>query len=191
MGDRGWLALEEGTPLSRLISAHPKGNGLPCCSFVAAWSLVVAGMVGEDIAPELRSWARLAPSYWSLANITSFGSDEINEVLLSEADTREWDSLEAALRLLGGRRSLPVVVCASQPAPELQAGRWHIVQRWKWKALTGHTYLVKADQEGDGCVVVQSSVRLGARTDEGTWSGTAGLSGYWVGVVTLPHFGGP
>ena len=58
MGDRGWLMLEEGTPLSRLVAAHPVGDGLPCCSFVAAWSLAVAAMVGEDIAPTLSAWSR-------------------------------------------------------------------------------------------------------------------------------------
>ena len=191
MGDRGWLVLEKETPLARLVDAYPAGEGLPCCSFVACWSLCVAGLVGEDIAAELSSWARLDFSYWQLANIVSVSGDELDEVLRDEGDGREWSSLEAALRMLGGRRSLPVVVCASQPAPELEAGRWHIVQRWKWQGLTGHTYLVKADLEGAGVVVVQSSIRHGTRIDEGTWEGAAGLSGYRVAVVTLPSFGGP
>jgi hypothetical protein len=191
MGDRGWLALDENTPLARLVAAHPVGEGLPCCSFVAAWSLCVAGMVGEDIAADLSAWARLAPSYWAIANIRTVTADELDECLRDDGDDREWDSLEAALRMLGGRRSLPVVACAAQPAPALEPGRWHVVQRWKWQGLTGHTYLVKADLEGPGCVVVQSSIRHGTRIDEGTWEGAAGLSGYRVAVVTLPSFGGP
>jgi hypothetical protein len=191
MGDRGWLVLEQETPLARLVAAHPVGAGLPCCSFVAAWSLCVAGMVGEDIAADLSAWARLDPKYWALANITTVSGDELDEVLLDDTDEREWDSLEAALQMLGGRRLLPVVVCAAQPPPTLEAGRWHIVQRWRHDTRVGHTYLVKADLEGTGVVVVQSSVRLGTRIDAGTWEGTAGLSGYWVGVVVLPRFGGP
>ena len=189
--DRGWMALEQGTALARLVAAHPKGNGLPCCSFVAAWSLWCAGMVPHTIAPDLKLWASLGLTYWKLANITSFGSDELDEVLLSQKDPREWDSLEAALRLLGGRRALPVLVCASQPAPALEAGRWHIVQRWHHQRRSGHTYLVRADDDDAQAVtVVQSSVRLGYRVDRGTWSGQAGLNGYHVGVVVLPALGG-
>ena len=188
-GDRGWLVLEKDTPLARLVAAYPVGEGLPCCSFVACWSLCVAGMVDADIGTKLSYWAHLDFDYWQLANITSFGGDEYDQVLASDDDDREWDSLEASLQLLGGRRSLPVLVCASQPAPALEPGKWHAVQRWKGRS--GHNYLVKADAEGAGVVVVQSSVRLGTRIDEGTWEGTAGLSGYRVGVVTLPSFGGP
>jgi len=191
MGDRGWLVLEQGTPLARLVDAYPVGDGLPCCSFVAAWSLCVAGLVGEDIAAELSAWARLDFPYWKMANIVGVGGDELDECLRDEGDDREWHSLEAALRMLGGRQSVPVVVCASQPAPELEPGKWHIVQRWRWSGITGHTYLVKADMEGPGVVVVQSSIRHGTRIDEGTWEGTAGLSGYRVAVVTLPSLGGP
>lgn len=184
--DRGWLILDQGTPLQALIEAHPKGDGLPCCSFVAAWSLARAALVPSTQPPVLTAWAGLALSYWKLANITSVSGEELNEVLLSDTDPREWDSLEAALRLMGGRRALPVLVCASQPAPDLEADRWHVVQRWHHQRRSGHTYLVRADAEGPGVTVVQSSVRLGYRVDRGEWTGTAGLSGYHTGVVVLP-----
>ena len=139
----------------------------------------------------MSAWARLAPSYWRLANITSVAGDELDEVLLSDGDEREWDSLEAALRMLGGRQVPPVLVSSTEPAPSLEPGRWHVVQRWRNSSRTGHTYLVKADLEGAGVIVVQSSIRLGTRTSEGSWQGAAGLSGYRVALVVLPSFGGP
>ena len=89
---------------------------------------------------------------------------------------------------------------ATDIAPSLAPGRWHVIQRWRRLDLGdtgmeddqvkngsyGHTYLAYAEEEGNGVTIIQSSIAKGYRINKGTWEGNAGLRGFSVGVLTLP-----
>lgn len=99
----------------------------------------------------------------------------------------------------GGALTYVDRVAAGVHAPPLTLGRWHVVQRWRGLRMggvgldddrvvhgaAGHTYLAYADHRG-GVRIVQSSESRGYRDTTGTWTGTAGLDGYSVAVLTLP-----
>ena len=172
-------SIEEGTPLGELARTDP----LPCCTLVACMALQLAG---HDPDPAtVKAYAKADPAYWAPANVWSRDAP--------------WSALTAARRLLGGRWAYESMV--QDHAPVLTPGRWHIVQRWRGLDMgdddgpgddevidgaTGHTYWAHMDAAGL-VTIVQSSTARGLRIDAGgSWVGSAGLSGYAVGVLTLP-----
>ena len=160
-----------------------KGNGLPCCTFVALALLEAEGHQIDAIedGPKASGLA-----WWRQANVWD-GSEP-------------WSALRAA-EVMSRSASLRIMF-VGELAPPLKPGRWHVVQRWKGLDLgddpgpgddrviagrsTGHTYLAHMDQSGRARIV-QSSVAHGYRDTVGTWSGDAGLAGYSVGVCYLPE----
>jgi len=160
-----------------------KGNGLPCCTFVALALLEAEGHQIDAIedGPKASGLA-----WWRQANVWD-GSEP-------------WSALRAA-EVMSKSASLRIMF-VGELAPPLKPGRWHVVQRWKGLDLgddpgpgddrviagrsTGHTYLAHMDQSGRARIV-QSSVAHGYRDTVGTWSGDAGLAGYSVGVCYLPE----
>ena len=160
-----------------------KGNGLPCCTFVALALLEAEGHQIDAIedGPKASGLA-----WWRQANVWD-GSEP-------------WSALRAA-EVMSKSASLRIMF-VGELAPPLKPGRWHVVQRWKGLDLgddpgpgddrviagrsTGHTYLAHMDHSGRARIV-QSSVAHGYRDTVGTWSGDAGLAGYSVGVCYLPE----
>jgi hypothetical protein len=165
--DRGWSVLAGTSPLGKLSASEP----LPCCSLVALWVREVCGMEprpASTFAATLQDVAASDLDWWSQANIYEGWGP--------------WAALDAARSRLGGTVAGPVRV--DTHAPPLLPGRWHVVQRWAHGS--GHTYLVRADESGTRCTVVQSSTSLGYRVSRGAWVGAAGLAGYDVSVLTIP-----
>jgi len=166
-----------------LAKSRMKGNGLPCCTFVALALLEAEGHQIDTIedGPKASGLA-----WWRQANVWD-GSEP-------------WSALRAA-EVMSRSASLRIMF-VGELAPPLKPGRWHVVQRWKGLDLgddpgpgddrviagrsTGHTYLAHMDQSGRARIV-QSSVAHGYRDTVGTWSGDAGLAGYSVGVCYLPE----
>lgn len=166
-----------------LAKSRMKGNGLPCCTFVALALLEAEGHQIDAIedGPKASGLA-----WWRQANVWD-GSEP-------------WSALRAA-EVMSKSASLRIMF-VGELAPPLKPGRWHVVQRWKGLDLgddpgpgddrviagrsTGHTYLAHMDQSGRARIV-QSSVAHGYRDTVGTWSGDAGLAGYSVGVCYLPE----
>ena len=161
-----------------------RSEPLPCCTFVAAWVLERAtgkpcGSIDAGVELGGLDW-------WSRANV--YDGDA------------PWSAIEAACALLGGSPDFVVGVGPDQAAPPLTPGRVHIVQRWRKldqgaepgrqddrveKGSTGHTYLAFS-KRGGRVTIQQSSISVGFRASAGTWSGSAGLDGYDVCVLTLP-----
>jgi len=166
-----------------LAKSRMKGNGLPCCTFVALALLEAEGHQIDAIedGPKASGLA-----WWRQANVWD-GSEP-------------WSALRAA-EVMSKSASLRIMF-VGELAPPLKPGRWHVVQRWKGLDLgddpgpgddrviagrsTGHTYLAHMDHSGRARIV-QSSVAHGYRDTVGTWSGDAGLAGYSVGVCYLPE----
>ncbi len=111
-----------------------------------------------------------------------------------------WSSIDASARKWGGRMDYEYDVSGDRPAPALQVNVWTKVQRWEGldlgattaadddrfrKGAEGHTILVRLNPDGT-VTVVQSDVHRGLRiTTGGSWTGTAGLDGHSVGVLSL------
>jgi len=160
-----------------------KRENLPCCTFTALALLEADGaeITSIDDGPRARGL-----EWWKDANVWD--------------PTRPWSALDAAREITGAADLRVQEVLHT--APPLRAGRWHLVQRWrnldpgetaefgddlvKPGQSTGHTYLAHLADDGV-CRIVQSSVNLGYRDTTGTWTGSAGLTGYAVGVVYLPE----
>ena len=165
-----WAVLDAAAPLG----AFARLEALPCCTLVALWAREVAGMYPRPYpSPDgvLGPIRASAPGWWERANVWPRVGDP-------------WSCPKAVRDLLGGVVEGPVRVAGS--APELTSGRWHVVQRWRSVEGTarGHAYLVHA--AADLCTVVESDEGRGYCTTVGTWSGSAGLAGYDVAVLTLP-----
>jgi hypothetical protein len=180
--DRGEALLAEAHPFGAFVRRHR----LPCCTMTALWIALVEG-VPVDLSGSI---TRAAMSVRSSGDQWEESWDALNVV-----DSRApWSPLDAAF----GHVQAPRFVSASRPAPSLTPGRWHLIQRWRGldyggrvvKSSQGHAYLVRADDDGRGCTVYQSSEAKGFRVSAGSWDGTAGLDGRWVGSVTLPVVGG-
>ncbi|MGA0945791.1 MAG: hypothetical protein ACO3UW_08490 [Candidatus Nanopelagicales bacterium] len=158
---------------------------LPCCTMTALWVALVEG-VKVDLSGSMTqaaTSARRSSSTWATR------WQDLNVV-----DGRQpWSPLSTAW----GQVQAPRLVSTSTPAPYLTPGRWHLIQRWRGLSSDGrvvagsqgHAYLVRADGAGRGCTVYQSSEAKGFRVSAGTWDGTAGLTGWMVGSVTLPAMG--
>lgn len=178
--DAGLRLLTTG-PLGNLVRAVP---ALPCCSLVAAWVMVLAGLAPARDAGSLRAWRLVDAAWWARAN------------LWLRPDLQPWDGLVALLELVGGEILVEEDV-ALRGAPRLSLG-WNAVQRFRledadrdgeWDPWDdddgGHAYLAHLGPDGE-VVIVQSSVELGLRVSYGgSWTGTAGLTGYRVGVLAL------
>jgi hypothetical protein len=178
--DRGEALFAEAHPFGSFVRRWP----LPCCTMTALWIALVEG-VPVDLSGSITQAAqsvRVTSSDWM----------------------RRWYALNvidpaapwSPLIGVDGVVRAPRLVSASTPwtsAPSLTPGRWHLIQRWRGldsgrvvKGSRGHAYLVRADDDGRGCTVYQSSEAKGLRVSAGSWDGTAGLDGWWVGSVTLP-----
>ena len=182
------------SPLYYVSESHPLGqwarrDNLPCCTLVAC---IIAQLAGRaPVEQSVSAYSGVDAAWWSRANVWD--------------RSKPWSSVNAARERVGGRWSYEDAVGEGESelvdAPHLTPGRWHVIQRWRGLELgdgdgpqddrvedgaTGHTYLVYCDTDGS-CTVVQSSVAHGLRIDAGgSWSGTAGLDGYAVAVLTLP-----
>ena len=175
--EKGWLVLDDGTPLHKI--AHREN--LPCCTLCAMWSLDVFQDVYES---SVSRYAATDIGWWKAANVY-------------DAE-KPWSALDAIQGMLGG--DIEYVADVDDIAPSLAPGRWHVIQRWRRLDLGdtgmeddqvkngsyGHTYLAYADKEGNGVTIIQSSIAKGYRINKGTWEGNAGLRGFSVGVLTLP-----
>jgi len=165
---------------------------LPCCSFVAIWTLAAAGWIPRNRA-SIDAWAAIDASWWRWANLR--GHPDI-----PAGDPNPWDALWACrARLAAGGINADWrggwACTRDTPPPPLTAGSWHIVQRWRGidedttgpendaiiPGSRGHTYLVRALEDGRA-EVHQSSTTLGYRVSRGTWSG---LVGYTVGLIRV------
>jgi hypothetical protein len=177
--DRGEALFDVDHPFGAFARRHR----LPCCTMTALWIALVEG-VGVDLSGSVgqaaqsvrvtsTDWMRR----WAALNVIDAATP--------------WSPL---IGVEGTRRQGPLMVTAPRwPAPSLTPGRWHLIQRWRGldsgrvvEGSRGHAYLVRADDDGAGCTVYQSSEARGFRVDRGEWDGTAGLDGWWVGSVTLP-----
>jgi hypothetical protein len=164
--------------------AHLTRQALPCCTLVA---MVLRAWVDAEPALTPDAAARRDRVWWAASQV--------------QDRSAPWSSAYAASRLLNGRVELaPAIGRMNDTPPPLTVGRWHVIQRWRGldggasagpeddcvvPGASGHTYL--AHLAADGTVtIVQSSVDRGYRVSTGTWTGTAGLDGYDVAVVTLP-----
>jgi hypothetical protein len=176
--DRGEALFAESHPFGAFVRRHR----LPCCTMTALWIALVEG-VPVDLSASI---TRAAMSVRSSGNGWEESWDALNVV-----DGRApWSPLDATF----GRVQYARLVSTSTPAPSLTPGRWHLIQRWRGleggrvvAGSRGHAYLVRADDDGQGCTVHQSSEAKGYRSSAGSWDGTAGLDGWWVGRVTLPR----
>lgn len=162
---------------------------LPCCTFVALALLEAEGHEINQIAdgPKVSGMA-----WWRKANVWD--------------GDRPWSALRAA-EIMARAPSIRIGF-VKDTAPPLKPGRWSVVQRWKNLdsgedpgpeddrvipgQSTGHTYLAHMDDQGR-VRIVQSSEAKGYRDTDAddpdgfpTWTGSAGLSGYSVGVCYLP-----
>ncbi len=168
------------------LGALARSYAMPCCVLVALAlrvavtpSLVVA-LGGHDPSPAKR--------YQRLVNGVAATDRRWWDEMMIGDPKRPWSVLDAAARVPGGR-----IVAARQvgrlSAPELEAGRVSVVQRWRDPGrpeLGGHTYLVLAgDGPDDVVTVLQSSEARGYRESPGSWDRTAGLTGWAVGAVVL------
>jgi len=167
-----------------LAQSRPSGDGLPCCTFVALALLEAAGHEIETVDDGPKASGL---NWWKLANVWDI--------------KRPWSALDAARQLTGSGDCRILLV--TDTAPPLRRGRWHVVQRWRNLGdggepgpeddhvvpgrSTGHTYLAYLDEDGETCRIVQTSAAKGYRDTIGTWQGSAGLTGYSVGVVYLPE----
>jgi len=167
------------------FGAFVRRHRLPCCTLTALWIALVEG-VDVDLSGSI---TRAAQS----VRVTS--TDWMRRwVALNVIDPAEpWSPLIG----VEGRVQYARLVSALTPAPSLTPGRWHLIQRWRGlesgrvvAGSRGHAYLVRADDDGRSCTVYQSSEAKGYRVKAGSWDGTAGLDGWWVGSVTLPVLGG-
>lgn len=166
-----------------LAQSSEAPEGLPCCVFVA---LALLEAAGHEIETVEDGPAGGGLDWWKLANVWNI--------------KRPWSALDAARELTGAGDCRILLV--SDTAPPLRRGRWHVVQRWRNLGdggepgpeddhvvpgrSTGHTYLAYLDEDGKTCRIVQTSTARGYRDTLGTWQGSAGLTGYAVGVVYLP-----
>lgn len=165
-------------PLATLAAAER----LPCCTYVALWLLERAGHEVGSVVAGLRAGGR---DWWDKANV------------LDPAEP--WSAIAAARELHGGTTAYRVVA-PGRGAPVLTEGRWHVVQRWRGLSgadtetldddqatgsSRGHAYLAYG-LPGRQARIVQSSTSAGYRDTVGDWTGTAGLDGYTVAVLTLP-----
>tara|TARA_R100000234_G_scaffold18051_1_gene10045 strand:+ start:581 stop:1108 length:528 start_codon:yes stop_codon:yes gene_type:complete len=157
---------------------------LPCCTLVALALLEGLGTPIDSVDDGVQAGGL---DWWKKANVW---------------DAEEpWSALYAARDVTGGTARIRIEIVKDQ-APHLKVGRWSVIQRWRRlddgddpgpdddKVVpgqsTGHTYLAHMSSNGE-CRIVQSSVSKGYRDTMGTWRGNAGLTGYTVGVVTLPE----
>ncbi len=179
--DRGLALFDVDHPFGAFVRRHR----LPCCTMTALWIALVEGVpvdlsgsitrAAQSVRVSSTDWARR----WYALNVIDPGAP--------------WSPLIG----VEGVVQAPRLVSASTPAPSLTPGRWHLIQRWRGldsgrvvQGSRGHAYLVRADDDGHGCTVYQSSEAKGYRSSAGSWDGTAGLDGWWVGSVTLPVVGG-
>lgn len=167
------------------LGALARSYAMPCCVLVAlalrvAVTPSLVDLMGPDPSPSKR-YKRL------VEGVAATDRKWWGEMMITDA-RRPWSVLDAAARVPGGR-----IVAAREvghlPAPELEAGRVSVVQRWRGlgtTGATGHTYLVLAgDGPDDAVTVLQSSEARGYRKSPGSWDRTAGLTGWSVGAVVL------
>lgn len=153
------------------FGAQLRTINFPCSAMVAAWLHAVRGGMADTI----QGWHDLDPIFWALMNVWE--------------GCPPWSGVATAYLSVGSDLQVFGRVDKNNPAPELRDQCWHVVQRWgvlgddreDWE--DGHCYLVWRD--GDRVVVHESDSVQGYRVTEGTWSGTAGLDGYSVGVAYL------
>lgn len=178
--DRGEALFAADSPFGAFV----RRERLPCCTMTALWLAALSG-VAIDLSGRQRAIDSaprgMGAAWWGRANVW---------------DARHpWSALDAYPAGVTGADVAyqpPRLVSAAQPAPVLTPGRWTLIQRWPGPRLTGrpgHAYLVRADADGAGCTVYQSSEGKGFRATPGTWDGTAGLTGWEVGAATLPSLG--
>lgn len=192
MRDAVLTVLAPDAPLGALARSY----AMPCCVLVAlalrvAVTPSLADLMGRDMSPSKR-YKRLVDG------VAATDRRWWGEMMIGDPK-RPWSVLDAAARVPGGRIVAPREV-GHLPAPELEAGRVSVVQRWRGLGSTraaGHTYLVLAgDGPGDAVTVIQSAEdlpgrKLGYRVSSGSWDGTAGLTGWSVGAVVLANGRGP
>lgn len=181
MRDAVLAALAPDAPLGALARSY----AMPCCVLVAlalrvAVTPSLCYLQGPDPSPAKR-YKRLVDG------VAATDRKWWGEMMIADP-SRPWSVLDAAARAPGGR-----IVAAREvgrlPAPELEAGRVSVVQRWRGLGTAraeGHTYLVLAgDGPDDAVTVLQSSEARRYRVSVGSWDGTAGLTGWAVGAVVL------
>jgi len=155
-------------------------QNLPCCTFVSIWVLTQRALIPSD-PTSVQAWAAMAPSiaWWGAANIYDA--------------KRIWSNITAYKAALGGTE----MTVDTDYAPELEIGRWHIVQKWCWSDSpitnpcqtcqnpspgSGHTYLVYANPNGSFRIMDSSSAR-GFRDKIDSWF----KPGCEYRVLTLPR----
>ena len=178
LSEKGFEVLDKGTS----IYSISRSQNLPCCTLVAMWVLDIAHGVEAN---HVSAYASYDHKWWERANVYD--------------GEKPWSAIGAAKDKLGGEFSYVETVSKDTTAPVLTPGRWHIVQRWRrldtgddgleddrfQNGATGHTYLAFAHDK-ENVTIIQSSISKGYRKNDGVWSGTAGLDGYSVSVLTLP-----
>jgi hypothetical protein len=151
------------------VSQIAASTKLPCSTFVAIWALAKQGKIPSNPL-SLSAWRALDPTFYSAVNI--------------EDHSDLWSNIPALQRALGGSYFSTGKVSSSNPAPALEAGKWHIVQRWC--GSSGHAYLVYA--EGNGSYRI-----IDSNTNRGLKSATTNkwyTSGCEHAVLTLPSSSG-
>ena len=165
----GELVIEPGSCLGDQV----REEAWPCSCFVAAWLQAVQGREADDID----GWAKLFPPGWEAINVYP--------------GWQPWDGIRIAYTVAGYDMIIQPTICqgGEDDAPELDDGRWHIIQRWKncegpretWEG--GHVFL--AYRDGESVTVYHTDAKLGYRVEIGYWKGAAGLEGYSVGIAYL------
>ena len=143
----------------------------PCSHFVAAWLLDKLGSVPEDLT-DWEAWRAKGSELWDAVNVADW--------------SRPWSGVQYVAELAG---TSPTFAEAGAPVPELEVGRWNLVQLWWVKGErpvdptrdTGHVKLVMALPDG-AFRVLDSNLTRGYRDETvTTWSDGADL-----GVAPLP-----
>jgi len=177
----GALSEEQADALGTVAGSQ----NLPCCVFVTIWVLTQRGLVPSN-TKSVDAWAAMAPStaWWGAANI--YDAKKV------------WSNIAAYKAALGGTE---ITVEPDESAPNLEVGRWHIVQKWCWSSSpvvnscqtcqspspgSGHTYLVYANSNGSFRIMDSSSSR-GFRDKIDSWF----EPGCEYRVLTLPMESSP
>lgn len=160
-----------------------KTQNLPCCTFVAA--AIAEARWGAPMERSVAAYSRLPGNlqWWRDMNVWD--------------GERPWSAVDRARDSVSSTGFSRFDTRVKDLAPPLDDG-WTLVQRWRGldgqetqspdddsfvNGASGHTYLVF--KSGTSVRVVQSSVSKGYRDSTGTWTGSAGLDGYSVGITHL------
>jgi hypothetical protein len=159
-----------------LVGALARREQLPCCTLVALVVLAIDGHPAASVASGALIASRVYPAgWWHRANLRTVAGDELELVLRSGEDAREWDPVQAAAEVFGGS---VVFVELDDPRPSLGPGTYVVQQ---WSGSRGHTYLVSVDP--DGMTTRRHSSTSKGYREETAWELPSGCR---LGILQLP-----